>query len=124
VQVVELVNEPLELGHGVVALVGGDSLIDGEGDDQLPGDGMGCGLDGGKDLRPALGIEFVPVEAEEEAFEDSFRGGLWVLFPNGRFDESPRGRVHRAPHLETLFARSFHEHGPVAVVHFWWCIFH
>jgi hypothetical protein len=31
VQVVELVNEPLELGHGVVALVGGDSLIDGKG---------------------------------------------------------------------------------------------
>ena len=27
----ELVNEPLELGHGVAALVGGDLLIDGEG---------------------------------------------------------------------------------------------
>lgn len=36
-QVVELVNEPLELGHGVVALVGGESLIDGEGH------GLDCG---------------------------------------------------------------------------------
>ena len=29
-QVVELIDEALELGHGVVALVGGDLLIDGE----------------------------------------------------------------------------------------------
>lgn len=29
--VVELIDEPLELGHGVVALVGGDLLVDGEG---------------------------------------------------------------------------------------------
>ena len=27
----QLVDEPLELGHGVAALVGGDLLIDGEG---------------------------------------------------------------------------------------------
>ncbi|TKS61887.1 MAG: hypothetical protein EWM72_00012 [Nitrospira sp.] len=27
----ELVDEPLELGHGVVALVGGEALVDGEG---------------------------------------------------------------------------------------------
>ena len=27
----ELVDEPLELGHGVVALVGGEVLVDGEG---------------------------------------------------------------------------------------------
>ena len=30
-QIVELVDEPLELGHGVAALVDGDLLIDGEG---------------------------------------------------------------------------------------------
>ena len=36
-QVVELVNEPLELGDGVVALVGGGSLIDGESH------GLDCG---------------------------------------------------------------------------------
>ena len=30
-QVVELLNEPLELGHSVAALVGSESLIDGEG---------------------------------------------------------------------------------------------
>jgi len=29
-QVVELIDEALELGHGVAALVGGDLLIDGE----------------------------------------------------------------------------------------------
>ena len=29
-QVVELIDEALELGHSVVALVGGDLLIDGE----------------------------------------------------------------------------------------------
>ena len=32
-QVVELLDELLELGHGVVALVGAESLIDGEGHD-------------------------------------------------------------------------------------------
>jgi hypothetical protein len=31
VQVVKLVNEPLELSHGMVALVDAESLIDGEG---------------------------------------------------------------------------------------------
>ena len=36
-QVVELIDEPLELGHGVVALVGGESLINGEGH------GLDCG---------------------------------------------------------------------------------
>jgi hypothetical protein len=36
-QVVELVDELLELGHGVVALVGAESLIDGEGH------GLDCG---------------------------------------------------------------------------------
>jgi hypothetical protein len=30
-QVMQLVDEALELGHGVAALVGGDLLIDGEG---------------------------------------------------------------------------------------------
>ncbi len=30
-QVVELIDEALDLGHGVVALVGRDLLIDGEG---------------------------------------------------------------------------------------------
>ena len=30
-QVVELIDEPLELGYGVAALVDGDLLIDGEG---------------------------------------------------------------------------------------------
>ena len=36
-QVVELIDELLELGHGVAALVGGESLIDGEGH------GLDCG---------------------------------------------------------------------------------
>ena len=50
-QVVELIDEPLELGHGVVALVGGDSLIDGEGHGLDCGahlaDGVLIGLGGG-----------------------------------------------------------------------------
>jgi hypothetical protein len=44
---------------------------------------MACGLDGSENLLPALGIEFVSVETEEEAFAESFRGGLGVLFQDG-----------------------------------------
>jgi len=34
---------------------------------------------GYEDLIPAIGVEFVPIETEEEAFADRFRGGLWIL---------------------------------------------
>jgi len=55
--------------------------------DQLPDDRMGCGLDSRENLRLAFGVEFVSIEAEKEAFANGFRGGLWVLFQNGRFDQ-------------------------------------
>jgi hypothetical protein len=35
---------------------------------------MGCLLDGGQDLRACLGIEFVPVEAKENALPNSACG--------------------------------------------------
>ena len=88
------------------------------GEDQLLGDGMTCGLNGSENLLPAIGIEFVPVKAEEEAFANSFRGGLWVLFPNGGLDEGTRRLAHRAPHLEPFFSAPLHEHVPIAGVHF------
>jgi hypothetical protein len=40
---------------------------------------MACRFDGGEDLGTGFSIEFVSVEAEEEAFADSFRGGMWVF---------------------------------------------
>jgi hypothetical protein len=85
---------------------------------------MACELDGGEDLCSAIGIEFVPVEAEEEAFADSFRGGLWVLFPDGGFNQGTRRFSHRAPHLEPFFSGQLHEHVPIAGVHFGWRILH
>ena len=67
----------------------------GQGEDQLLGDGMACGLNGNENLFAAIGIKFVPIKSKEEAFSDSFRGGLWVLFPYGRFNESTRCLAHR-----------------------------
>jgi hypothetical protein len=85
---------------------------------------MACRLDGGEDFGTGFGIEFVSVEAEEEAFADSFRGGLWVLLPYGRFDESTRRLAHRAPHLESFFSGPLHEHVSIAGIDFGRCILH
>jgi hypothetical protein len=85
---------------------------------------MDCGLDGSENLFPALSIEFVPVEAEEEAFADCFRGGPWVLFPNGGFNESTRRLAHRAPHLKPFFSGPLHEHVSIAGFYFWRRILH
>jgi hypothetical protein len=107
------------IGHKPYALFFGRDTNDGEqGEDRLPGDGMACGLDGSENLLPAIGIEFVPVKTEEEAFADSFRGGLWVLFPNGGFNKGTRRLAHRAPHREPFFSGPLHEHVPIAGVHF------
>lgn len=38
----------------------------GQCEDRLLGDGMGCSLDGGENLRSAIGIEFVPIELHEQ----------------------------------------------------------
>ena len=86
-------------------------------EDRLPSDGMGCRLNGSENLRPALGIEFVPIEAEEEAFADGFRGGLWVLLQDRRFNERARRLAHRATHREPFFSGPLHKHGPVADIH-------
>ena len=48
-------------------------------EDQLPGDGVGCRFDGSENLPPALGIEFMAIEAEEEAFANGLNGGVWIL---------------------------------------------
>jgi hypothetical protein len=58
---------------------------------------MACRLDSGEDLGTGFGIEFVSVEAEEETFADSFRGGLRVLFKNGRFNARALSRASRTP---------------------------
>ena len=93
-------------------------------EDRLPDDGLACGLDGSEDLCPAVGIEFVSIEAEEETFADGCRGRLRILFPNGRFNEGTRRLAHRTPHLESFLSGPLHEHGPIAGVYFGRCILH
>jgi hypothetical protein len=66
----------------------------------------------------------VSVEAKEEAFADSFRGGLWVLFPDGGFDEGTRRLAHCAPHLEPFFSGPLHKHVSIAGIDFGRCILH
>jgi hypothetical protein len=85
---------------------------------------MACRLDGSKNLRTGLSVEFVSVEAKEEAFSDSFRDGLWVLFPYGRFNESTRCLAHRTAHPQPFVSGPLHEHIPIAGVHFWRGILH
>ena len=57
-QAVELIDEPLELGHGVVALVGGDLLIDGESH----------GFDGGAHL--ADGVKTMALAIDQQVTAD------------------------------------------------------
>jgi hypothetical protein len=42
----------------LVCLIDG---AEGRGEDRLPGNEMGCGLDGGEDLGTEFGVEFVSV---------------------------------------------------------------
>lgn len=78
-QVMKLVNEPLELGHGVVALVGGDSLIDGEGH----------GLDGGAHLPErvliGLGDDLVLIDEHGAKFPGNALGRAWLMEKRQQF---------------------------------------
>ena len=79
-QVVELLDEPLELGHGVVALVGSDLLIDGEGH----------GFDGGAHLVNGvlIGLRggWVRIEDEQgtQFMGDAF-GRAWLTEESQKF---------------------------------------
>ena len=78
-QVVELLDEPLELGHGVVALVGGKSLIDGEGH------GLDCGAHLADGVLIVLRGVLVQIDEHGAQFPGDALGRAWLMEEGEQF---------------------------------------
>ena len=75
----ELINEPLELGHGVVALVGGESLIDGEGH------GLDCGAHLADGVLIVLRGVLVQIDEHGAQFPGDALGRAWLMEEGEQF---------------------------------------
>src|SRR5215468_1280544 len=79
VQIVELVNEPLKFSHGVLAMAGGESLIDGEGH------GLDCGAHLADGVLISLGGGLVLIDVHGAQFPGGALGRAWLLEEGQQF---------------------------------------